>query len=555
MRRSTRTAARVALGACAASLFVGARGRLSILRVLAAESTRACWRWALAAVVALDLWSVERTYWIFSPPARACCTRSDPAIEYLKKQPSRAACSRSRWRRTASRRAIPSYGGDALMVHRVRLRRSATTATRSAATSELASRSEQATTATRSTRLLAAHERPLSLHERRQSPISALQEARRARSRNAAGSTVYLYRLPGDNPPAWVAPAIVKAGDEADARHRARSAVRSAARRRVRLHVERRRASRCTRSPSRSAITARVTRYDAGPHRARARAHRRRRARRSWCRRTIIRAGRRPSTDAAAIPAIARTTPSSAFRSRPGARQSSLDFHEPAYRDGQDRSPSSAIAARARGAGRRRPASTGDVSSEPDALSARSSSSRPTTSGRTSAGSSSPSSRRTAASRCWSSTTARRTARAQIVDEIAAADPRVHAARSGRRRWGSAPPTSPASAGRSSATTTYVFEMDADFSHDPGAPPAVPARHRGRRPRARLALPAGRVTVVNWPIGRLILSYAANIYARAVTGLACVGRDRRLQVLSQGGARGDRLSTTCGRTATPSRSR
>ena len=29
----------------------------------------------------------------------------------------------------------------------------------------------------------------------------------------------------------------------------------------------------------------------------------------------------------------------------------------------------------------------------------------------------------------------------------------------------------------------------------------------------------GRVTVVNWPIGRLLLSYFANVYARGVTGL------------------------------------
>ncbi|MEO8561439.1 MAG: YfhO family protein, partial [bacterium] len=33
--------------------------------------------------------------------------------------------------------------------------------------------------------------------------------------KNAAGSTVYLYRLPGDNPPAWVVPAMVKASDAA----------------------------------------------------------------------------------------------------------------------------------------------------------------------------------------------------------------------------------------------------------------------------------------------------------------------------------------------------
>ena len=36
--------------------------------------------------------------------------------------------------------------------------------------------------------------------------------------KNSAGSTVYLYRLPGDNPYAWVAPAITKAPD-ADAQN------------------------------------------------------------------------------------------------------------------------------------------------------------------------------------------------------------------------------------------------------------------------------------------------------------------------------------------------
>ena len=65
----------------------------------------------------------------------------------------------------------------------------------------------------------------------------------------------------------------------------------------------------------------------------------------------------------------------------------------------------------------------------------------------------------------------------------------------------------------------YVFEMDADFSHDPAHLPAflraieetdlvLGSRYRD-----------GKVTVVNWPIGRLILSYFANVYARAVTGL------------------------------------
>lgn len=63
-----------------------------------------------------------------------------------------------------------------------------------------------------------------------------------------------------------------------------------------------------------------------------------------------------------------------------------------------------------------------------------------------------------------------------------------------------------------------VFEMDADFSHDPRHLPqflelveefefVIGSRYtRG-------------VTVVNWPMGRLLMSWLANWYARIVTGL------------------------------------
>ena len=65
----------------------------------------------------------------------------------------------------------------------------------------------------------------------------------------------------------------------------------------------------------------------------------------------------------------------------------------------------------------------------------------------------------------------------------------------------------------------YVFEMDADFSHDPAHLPEFLRAIRD----ADLVLGSryrdGKVTVVNWPIGRLLLSYFANVYARAVTGL------------------------------------
>ena len=62
--------------------------------------------------------------------------------------------------------------------------------------------------------------------------------------------------------------------------------------------------------------------------------------------------------------------------------------------------------------------------------------------------------------------------------------------------------------------------MDADFSHDPAHLPqflrAIESADLVLGSRYR----EGKVTVVNWPIQRLLLSYFANVYARIVTGLA-----------------------------------
>ena len=106
----------------------------------------------------------------------------------------------------------------------------------------------------------------------------------------------------------------------------------------------------------------------------------------------------------------------------------------------------------------------------------------------------------------------------RIADELARADVRIHVLhREGKLglgtayragfRWGL------------ERGYDYLLEMDADFSHDPahlkeflkaveGADLVLGSRYLG-----------GRVTVVNWPMGRLVLSYCANIYARWLTGL------------------------------------
>jgi len=106
----------------------------------------------------------------------------------------------------------------------------------------------------------------------------------------------------------------------------------------------------------------------------------------------------------------------------------------------------------------------------------------------------------------------------EIVDRIAAENSRVHATHRPRKM------------GLGTAYLTgfrwalehdyaYVFEMDADFSHDPAHLP----QFLDAIQNADLVLGSryrnGRVTVVNWPMTRLLLSYCANIYARVVTGL------------------------------------
>lgn len=65
---------------------------------------------------------------------------------------------------------------------------------------------------------------------------------------------------------------------------------------------------------------------------------------------------------------------------------------------------------------------------------------------------------------------------------------------------------------------TAIVQMDADFSHDPGDVPALLA------PLSNHDLVLGSryahgISVINWPLRRLLLSIAANIYAAAITGM------------------------------------
>jgi dolichol-phosphate mannosyltransferase len=106
----------------------------------------------------------------------------------------------------------------------------------------------------------------------------------------------------------------------------------------------------------------------------------------------------------------------------------------------------------------------------------------------------------------------------QLADDLARANPRVHAMhRSGKLGLGTA-----YLAGFAWALERgydWVFQSDADFSHDPAHLPAFIEGLEQYDVVLGSRYLQGRVTVINWPIARLILSYGANVYARIITGL------------------------------------
>lgn len=66
----------------------------------------------------------------------------------------------------------------------------------------------------------------------------------------------------------------------------------------------------------------------------------------------------------------------------------------------------------------------------------------------------------------------------------------------------------------------FITEMDADFSHNPADLPKL--YHECKDNGADMAIGSryvSGVNVVNWPMGRVLMSYFASVYVRIVTGM------------------------------------
>ena len=65
----------------------------------------------------------------------------------------------------------------------------------------------------------------------------------------------------------------------------------------------------------------------------------------------------------------------------------------------------------------------------------------------------------------------------------------------------------------------YIFEMDADFSHNPNDLEKLLAACENGADVAIGSRYSNGVNVVNWPLSRVLLSYFASVYVRMITGM------------------------------------
>jgi hypothetical protein len=172
-------------------------------------------------IVGLDLWSVVRNYFRFSPPAEQLYA-SDPALDFLRahSDSGRVVALTSRMVGVPDPSTVhndPLVGGDALMIHRIR-----------ASTGHQANELQRWVELARNKspappdfvnpqwRRLTNTRYWLTTAELPPNVVAPLGLTKRVGPvRNALGSMVYVYEFQEDNPPAWVTPVYLEAPPDA----------------------------------------------------------------------------------------------------------------------------------------------------------------------------------------------------------------------------------------------------------------------------------------------------------------------------------------------------
>jgi hypothetical protein len=207
--RVSNNAGALLTGTLRAMLFAALALTVSVLRNRKTVSTAVA-GWALVAIVGIDQVSVMTQYWRFVPPAKQTFA-TDPVIDYIKKntaaEPGRVIDA------NIGRTGIPrdpELGYSGLMAHGIRqavgyhgneLRRY----------DDLLGEEDGRRNLGNPNFWALANVRYF-LADVGQFPLEGAKLVA-GPARDAHGSMVYLFELPGDNRAAWVAPAIIKAAD------------------------------------------------------------------------------------------------------------------------------------------------------------------------------------------------------------------------------------------------------------------------------------------------------------------------------------------------------
>ena len=188
--------------------FVALAVALGLATLRGKISTRAA-AWGLAALMTIDLWTVERIYWMFSAPAKVIYA-SNPIVDMLKAEPQPMRVVAVPFQQPSEPDAFLT--GDALMTHRIRQVRGYHGNQLGRYNDLIGENSDLRQLFTpnilqlTNTKYLLTNISDLSFL-----PNFALVKGP---VRNASGDVVYLYKVTGDNPYSWVTPIAVKAPDE-----------------------------------------------------------------------------------------------------------------------------------------------------------------------------------------------------------------------------------------------------------------------------------------------------------------------------------------------------
>lgn len=168
---------------------------------------------ALVLFMGADLWSIEREYWIFSPPAKELYA-TDPALEYLRNQPQPVRVLAL----AMNGGDHAKYSGSGLMVHNIRnvlgYHGNQIRWYNDLLAAQDPNQAIQRILSSANIRQLTNTQFLLTDSDTLAKLVPGLTLAF-GPVKDAQGEDSYVYRLAGDAPFAWVAPVIVKAPDDA----------------------------------------------------------------------------------------------------------------------------------------------------------------------------------------------------------------------------------------------------------------------------------------------------------------------------------------------------